>query len=64
MSLSEGGDRVVVPWHQSDGTWYNILKRWWNLVPKTGVPVPNPYESVPITIPSMDVFDIPRTMFR
>ena len=46
---------VVLPW-------YKILQRWWNLVPKTGVPLPNLYESVPITIPSMDHFGIPLTI--
>ena len=60
----EGGDKVVVPWYQRGGTFYKILQRWWNLVPKTGVAVPNLYESVPITIPSMDLFGIPRKNFN
>ena len=59
----EGGDRVVVPWYQRGGTWYNILQVWWNLVPKVGVSVPSLYESVPIKISSMDNFGIPRTNF-
>ena len=52
---------MMVPWYQRGGTWYNILQRWWNLVPKIGVLVPNLYELVPITLPSMDLFVIPRT---
>ena len=26
MPLSEGGDRVVVPWYNRGGTWYNIVQ--------------------------------------
>ena len=63
-AFSEGGDRVVVPWYQRSGTWYSIMQSWWNLVPKTGVPVPNLYELVPITVLSMDLFGIPRTSFN
>ena len=55
--------RGVTPWYQRGGTWYNIVQMWWNLVPKVGVPVPNLYESVPITISSLDDFGIPRKNF-
>ena len=60
---TKGGNRVVVPWYQRGGTWYNILQRWWNLVSKIGAPVPSLYESVLITTLSMDVFGIPRTKY-
>ena len=60
---TEGGDRVVVPWYQRGGTWYNIVQMWWNLVPKVRVPVPSLYESVPIKISSLDDFGISRTNF-
>ena len=59
----EGGDRVVVPWYQRGGTWYNIVEMWWNLVPKVGATVRSLYESVPIKISSLDDFGIPRTNF-
>ena len=62
-STQEGGDRVVVPWYERDGNWYNIVQMWWNLVPKVGVSVPSLYESVPIKMSSMDDFGIPRTNF-
>ena len=62
-SFSEGGDRVVVPWYQRGGIWYNIVQMWWNLVPKVGVPVPSLYDSVPIKISSIDDFGIYRTNF-
>ena len=63
LSQQEGGDRVVVLWHQRGGTWYNIVQMWWNLVPKVGVPVPSLYDSVPIKISSIDDFGIYRTNF-
>ena len=47
--------------------WYlvqHFAKGVWDPVPKAGVLVPNLYESVPITIPSMDVFGFPRTNFN
>ena len=59
----EVGDRVVVPWYQRGGTWYNIMQMWWDLVPKVEVPVPSLYESATIKISCMDDFGIPRTNF-
>ena len=63
LIMLEGGDRLVVPWYQRGGTWYNIVQMWWNLVPKVRVPVPSLYESVPMKISSMDDFRILRTNF-
>ena len=40
----------MVPWYLRNGAWYNILQRWWNRVPKIGVPVPSLNESVLIMI--------------
>ena len=62
--LHEGGDRVVVPWYQRGGTWYNIVQMWWNLVPKVGVPAPSLDEPVPIKVSSLDDLGIPRTNFK
>ena len=61
-ACEEGDDKVVVPWYQRGGTWYNILQRWWNLVPKKRVPVPSLYESLPITMHQWTFLD-PRTNF-
>ena len=58
FTKSEGGDRVVVPWYQRGGTWYNVVQMCWNLVPKVWVLVPSLYESVLMKISSMDDFGI------
>ena len=63
FNQGEGGDRVMVPWYQRGGTRYNVVLMLWNLLPKVGVAVPSLYESVPITISSLDDFGIPRTNF-
>ena len=61
--VPDGDDRLVVLWYQRGGTWYNIVQMWWNLVPKVRVLVPSLYESVPMSISSMDDFRVLRTNF-